>query len=379
MVAVLFDLTRSFSRRDHANPTGIDRVETALFNALSQLGPVTGLARSGRRCWSADGALIGASILQPAPLDRIARLQYWRDEARRRGESGLRATYGRGARDLPFPTHAGQWLVCVGHTLPDEAQVARWKARGGRLAVLVHDLIPLDHPEWSRPRPAARFATTMRLTAEHADLVLHLTRAGQARWLNHYSRNEGQRHAVLPMGATDLPDMERNPRPRPVMLMIGTIEPRKGHATILDIWDQFAPVADLHIVGRRGWRNAETFARLDARPPGVTEIGEATDLQIAAEISAAHTLLFPSRAEGYGLPVMEARARGLPVLASNLPELREIHGDAIGYVAPNTSDAWHLAIDGRLKENHPSTDQSKVLWSPWIESARMLRALMFGG
>ncbi|SOH93079.1 Glycosyltransferase involved in cell wall bisynthesis [Monaibacterium marinum] len=374
MTGIIFDLSRSFSRLDRGTPTGIDRVEWSLFTALSKLGPVEGLIRSGGRHWTGPADSISPAVGQHNITDLTARLQPWRDITRRRAESSIRTALGRGSRSLPRGTQQGKWLICVGHSLPPHHIVARWKRDGGRLAVLVHDLIPLDHPEWSRPAPAKRFAKTMQVTAAHADLILHLTQVGQDRWISRYGTRPDQTNALFPMGATELPSFPRQPSKRPNMLMIGTIEPRKGHKTILDIWDDFAHRADLTIIGTRGWNSRTLFEHLNSQPAAVHEINNASDADIAQRIATAHSLLFPSKAEGYGLPVMEARVRGLPVIASNLSELRELHGDSIEYVMTHDITDWRLAISKALNEHRSTSEQEPVLWDSWTHSAKVLKA-----
>lgn len=376
MTGIIYDLSRSFSRLDRETPTGIDRVEWSLFEALAQLGPVEGLIRSGGRHWTGPAHMIAPVLEQRHALDLTARSQPWRDPARRAAESGLRAAFGRGLRALSRNEQQGKWLVCAGHSLPSNGAMARWKQNGGRLAVLVHDLIPLDHPEWSRPAPTARFANAMQITATHADLILHLTQTGQDRWIARYGTRPDQTNALFPMGETQLPKLPRRPSQRPNMLMIGTIEPRKGHQMILDIWDEFADRADLTIIGTRGWNNQSAFEHLNRQPAAVYEVSNASDADIAQRIATAHSLLFPSRAEGYGLPVMEARVRRLPVIASDLPELRELHGDHIKYIKAHDKTAWRLAISKALQENKRTNEQDVVFWIPWIHSAKALKAQM---
>lgn len=371
MARLLFDLTRSFSRLNRATPTGIDRVEAALFAALLRLAHVDAIVRSGGRIWMGPGPDVAQAMGDNGPADARSMLRPWRNGKRRAAESDLRRAFGAGLGVLP-PKPDGRWLFCAGHSLPDAHLIDKWRTAGGRMAVLVHDLIPLGHPDWSRPKPAQRFAMTMQTVAHAADLILHLTQAGQRRWEERFATFAGQRHVILPMGATQLPHVVRTPRERPEFLMLGTIEPRKGHATILDIWDGFAPAADLSIIGRRGWRNEAVFARLDAGVPGVREVPDANDQDVADALARAHTLLFPSLAEGYGLPVMEARARGVPVLASDLPELRELHGDAIGYVPAGDNTAWELAINGALRADKQNHAQPAAPWQSWDAVAKIL-------
>ncbi|MEF9606119.1 glycosyltransferase, partial [Paracoccus sp. PXZ] len=118
----------------------------------------------------------------------------------------------------------------------------------------------------------------------------------------------------------------------PFFVTLGTIEPRKNHALLLDTWQILERRPDpprLFIIGRRGWENRAVFARLDRLPPGgaVRELPDLDDGAVAALIGRSHGLLMPSRAEGFGLPLTEAAGRGIPVLASPLLAAREMLGD----------------------------------------------------
>ncbi|MEM9736206.1 MAG: glycosyltransferase, partial [Pseudomonadota bacterium] len=131
----------------------------------------------------------------------------------------------------------------------------------------------------------------------------------------------------------------------------GTIEPRKNHALLLDIWARFWEQGrrdiHLHVVGRRGWRNEEVFAALDRAPMrGVTvhEHGDMSDGEVAGLLAGARALLFPSLAEGFGLPLAEALALGTPVIASDLPALREVGGPVPTFLGARDRGRWQAAI-----------------------------------
>jgi glycosyltransferase involved in cell wall biosynthesis len=133
--------------------------------------------------------------------------------------------------------------------------------------------------------------------------------------------------------------------------MVGTIEPRKNHLTVLNLWRAIVESGyrgpKLVLVGGRGWLNDETTAMLDrccAFEGVVAETSGLGDKALRTLISNARALLAPSFAEGYGLPITEALELGTPVIASNLPVFREVsQGDAI-LIDPNDGVAWRSAI-----------------------------------
>jgi glycosyltransferase involved in cell wall biosynthesis len=146
---------------------------------------------------------------------------------------------------------------------------------------------------------------------------------------------------------------------RPHFVIVGTIEARKNHQLLLDIWRRMAasepdpPI--LVVIGQRGWEAEETIAMLDDPAMfggSVVELGRCSDDELASIIAGARALLMPSFAEGFGLPVIEALELGTPVIASDLPVFREIAGDIPTYVDPSDRRAWRTAI-GSFVEDGP--------------------------
>ena len=112
----------------------------------------------------------------------------------------------------------------------------------------------------------------------------------------------------------------------------------------------------LLLIGRRGWRARRILAPLDRPGPlrGLVEAHDALpDAAVARLLTGARALLHPSFAEGFGLPVAEALALGLPVLCSDLPELRELAGGAPEYLGPRDMAAWHAAVLDYAQPNSP--------------------------
>jgi len=136
------------------------------------------------------------------------------------------------------------------------------------------------------------------------------------------------------------------------MRVVGTIEPRKNVELLLDIWEHLVikyGKPTLHIVGRRGWERPEVLRRLDALTgTNVIEHKAMCDRDLRALMSGARALLFPTLNEGFGIPLYEARAMGLPVIASDLPVLREHGAAGTKFVPVNDKDAWCAAIEDSL-------------------------------
>lgn len=329
----LLDLTRLVSRAGRPL-TGVDRVEYAWLRHLCQLGPLYGLVRTslGFVLLDANGC---AAVRDRVRNDDwragggLSRLVRGMDPMRARAEADVRRLciarcvkplLGRMLRrHLPRGAH----YINVGHSNLTDRVTAALKARGARIAVLVHDTIPLDYPRFQRPGTVDRFAAFIGRVGRKADVVI--CNSGQT--MNDLARHLGDgmpKAVVAPLGVDPVrPGMPPDgPWQAPYFVTVGTIEPRKNHGLLLDIWPEI-PEAHLLICGSRGWENHDTFARLDTRPDRVHELAGLTDAQIAGLLRGSAGMLFPSLAEGYGLPPIEAAMLGVPVLCNDLPIYRE--------------------------------------------------------
>ncbi len=171
----------------------------------------------------------------------------------------------------------------------------------------------------------------------------------------------------------------------PTFVMLGTIEPRKNHALILDIWARFhatlasADIPHLIIIGGRGWRNEGVFETLDTAPfmgQSVHEVGRLDDASMSRTLSHANALLFPSIAEGYGLPPMEAASIGLAVISADLAPVREILGDYPVYADTNDMQQWINAIDNVVAAGRTSAWKQPPPLPTWESHFRQLRSLL---
>ncbi len=169
--------------------------------------------------------------------------------------------------------------------------------------------------------------------------------------------------------------------PERYALFVGTLEPRKNLETLLAAWRllrrRLPDPPDLVVCGRSGWKD-EALRRAVAagRSEGwLHQPGYATNEELAALFRGALLLAFPSLYEGFGLPVVEALAAGTPVVASDLPVLREVAGDAALYVAAGDPEAWArevagLLADPALARRLAEAGLERARRFTWAESAR---------
>ncbi len=373
------DLTRLISRVGRGPDTGIDRVERAyLQRLLAETEPVFALIRTslGYILLDRTGMVEITKRLDGeadwGKTDLIGLLTREATPARRRAQADLRrfalarCRTGRLARMLRRYLPRGCAYLNVGHSNLRDEVFAAWRAvPEARVAVLVHDTIPLDFPQHQRPGMAARFEARMRRVARHADLAIYnsaATRDDAERWFGSFGRCPDGVVAHLGV-ALPPPDPAQLPPEldlsKPYFVSVGTIEPRKRYDLLLDVWEALAAemlpddVPRLVIAGHRGWADPALFRRLDAaslRGRAIFERTGLSDAGVAALIAGSHGLLCPSEAEGFGLPPAEAALLGVPVICRNLAVYREILGDSPVYVDSDDVYSWAQSVR-RLMNN----------------------------
>ena len=374
-LSVAFDATRLKARLKLGMPTGIDRVDLAYLHALaSDPGIHLSLVAHGplgvRRLTASVSRQLLACLArdwhppQAQEPPQGAALRQW-----------LESPAGTPRPALPAPRHAAAAVATTPLALPARGPApgvflhsshgqlhrrayARWLARTGLKGVFfVHDLIPIEYPEYSRAAEPARHAARLATIAGHARAVLVNSAATRDSLRRYWAARNVRTPAitVAPLGLSLDTTVQALPSPQaavPYFVLLGTIEPRKNHGLLLKLWRQMAesdPLGTprLVLVGRRGWENETVFNLLDRAPAlggHVIECAGLPDAGLLALLRGATALLNPSFAEGYGLPVAEALAAGVPVLASDLAAHREVAGACADYLDPLDGAGWLAAI-----------------------------------
>jgi glycosyltransferase involved in cell wall biosynthesis len=279
------------------------------------------------------------------------------------------------ARNLQRQAGPPVYVLVSHHHLARPAAIARLLGRtSARFVCLVHDLIPVAYAEYARPGQPEVHARRMRTAAQLADgLILNSSATARdlAPFLAEAGRQPGQCVAAL---GVDLPAMPASePGDSASFICISTIEPRKNHLLLLNLWRALAaalgPVTPrLVLVGRRGWENENVIDMIERCQPirgFVEEHNVLADGELARRLGAARALLLPSFAEGYGLPVAEALAAGVPVICSDLPALREVGGDVPEYLDPLDGPAWRTAILDYARPDSPRRAAQLVRLRNW--------------
>lgn len=361
----LLDVTRLLSRAGRGL-TGVDRVERAyLRRLLAEPGTLYLLARTSRGYLLMDREGGRAVFDDDGEWPSGAMMSKRAAEARMRSVAIARCLPFFLMRMLDANLPQGVNYLNVGHSnLTDRVLWAVSQLPSSRVAVMVHDMIPLDFPQFQRAGTVEKFRKKMQLVSQYADLVTcnsMETRLAVARYFEEWGRQP--KTLVAHLASDAAPEKLRSEtRDRPYFVALGTIEPRKNHGFLLDVWDalrkELAPqdLPDLCIVGRRGWNNEEVFRQLDMLGPqsGVIEMGSLGDSDVQALLSGASGLLAPSLAEGFGLPLLEAAMLGTPILANDLPVYHEFLQDIPVYASVNDRYLWARTIIRMAVVRHAS-------------------------
>lgn len=219
------------------------------------------------------------------------------------------------------------------------------KAQGATVIAHIYDIISITHPQFCLERGVYNFMDFLGAHLQYADKIITNAQA-TVRELERLTEKLGCKLpecVVVPLGA----DFKENRiiadeevsdelvkvvNERPFVLMVGTIEPRKNHKLLLKAYDQGLKEQGYNIVmaGYMGWNMEEFEKRMKNHPDyqnGVYHFTGLSDKDIAYFYQHAECLAFLSYTEGFGLPIIEALQRGTPVIAADIPVLREVGGD----------------------------------------------------
>ncbi len=231
------------------------------------------------------------------------------------------------------------------------------------LVVTAHDAASITVPESSTSRGRWFHARGLAATARRAALVITVSQFA-ADELAEHTRIRPERIRVVPNGVdvtrASADDVVRvrdqlGLGNRPYLLWVGVAQPRKNLATLYEAFSRLVATSDLPhqlvVAGPSGWSGNDGAATRRRLGPRVRVVGAVPAGDVAALLAGADLFVFPSRHEGFGLPVLEAMAQGTAVACSDIPALREVVGDAARLVDPDDIDAWVVVLEQLLEHD----------------------------
>ena len=231
----------------------------------------------------------------------------------------------------------------------------------GKAAITVHDATPWLHPETVSTGMRLYYRPLYPQALRRASIVFTVSEAS-ARDLAAATGVSRSRIRVTPNGigaaffaAAGPPDA-----PRPYLLAVGTLEPRKNLPTLLAALRLLRAAGrdlDLVLVGRQGWASKLPLGDL---APHVRLTGAVGDAALAGLYAGAACYVLPSAYEGFGLPLGEAMAAGTPAVASDLPALRELGRSEVIYAPPGDPDALAVALGAALDEGRAAARSARA-------------------
>jgi glycosyltransferase involved in cell wall biosynthesis len=374
----MLDISRLIWGARRVGPTGIDRIELAYAQHLMQAdatrpaylvlhlsGLLFGVSSHGARRFLQDLATRWGGS---APAQRSKRL------------AAAFATYWRLFTSLWIP---GPWLrrelkrhparpifVVVSHHHVGHGYTIRRIRRlfGAKTVCFVHDLIPIDYPEYCRllseqrhHRAIANAGRMFEAAIVNSETTAQSLRAYLAAMNDKTPSSLTIRVAMpgvraFPVSPTpiDLPD-------RPYFVMLATIEPKKNHMLLLNLWSKLATSMAqpplLLVIGARGWGNdqvVDTLKRSRRLQGLVFWRQRMADADIGAALKGARALLAPSWVEGFGLPLAEGLASGVPAICSDIAAFREVGRGVPDFVDPLDPLGW---MDAVLEYTRPDSSR----------------------
>lgn len=275
---------------------------------------------------------------------------------------------------------------------------------GVNVYYIVYDVIPLLHPEWCDENIQILFPKWIESLAKHSDGLICISNS-VAKELDIWIKNNVSQDNINPylkinyfhLGTdfgSDVSsliilnnerDFLKKLNKDITFLMVGTIEPRKGHSQVISafeiLWNQGVE-CNLVIVGKKEIGTVALISRIELHPllnKNLFWLGDVNDGYLKEMYSISDALIFASFAEGFGLPVIEAAKNGLPVILRDIPVLKEIAGDNAFYFSgeepSNVSDAITEWIELKSRDAVPPSNNIK--WMTWKESTLQLLEKIF--
>ncbi len=216
--------------------------------------------------------------------------------------------------------------------------------RAGVRATTIHDLVPLHHPEWTTPRTRSMHGRKYSNTARTCDVVFANSRFTRDDVVATLGVPAERVHVAHPAARDEFsPNGTAADLGAPYVLTVATLEPRKNLQTLVDAHRLLGGDLLLAVAGGEGWGDQPELGN-----PRIRRLGFVSDDELAGLYRGAAVAVYPSRFEGFGIPVLEAMACGCPVVVSSHVSLDEASGAAAIRADPDDPAALAVAIERAL-------------------------------
>lgn len=309
--------------------------------------------------------------------------------------------------DLPVEVGSGDHFLGADLLLADLPKVAgclqQWHMHNVQISFIVYDLLPIQRPDCFPPHIEPAFRAWLKIVSTVADNLICISGAVADELKEHFRYQPPQRRLPLQVGHFHLgadigaslpttgllPDTEQLLQAisaAPAVLMVSTIEPRKGHTQALDafelLWRQGVMV-NLVIVGKPGWMTETLIERLDSHPEQGRRLFclySISDQMLELVYKNCACLLSASEGEGFGLPLIEAAQHSLPLIVRDIPVFREVAGEYASYFRGTKANDLADAVTAWLglpPEQRPAS--TNLPWLIWKQSVQQLLKVLFPG
>ena len=268
------------------------------------------------------------------------------------------------------------------------------KKAGAKVYGIVYDLFPIQYPEVAAfPYFSQIFAAWHDMMLQKADGVICISRTTADVVADYFHEKKFQREKPLavyhfPMGSAIIAQqgkvrdsLKSFAARKQTFLMVGTVEPRKGHGTVLKALRKVLPSCDVQllIIGRDGWKNDDikTYFEDEALKTHVLWVQDAADHELQWAYQNTAALIAASKDEGYGLPLIEAAYFGQPIICSDIPIFHEVTQEHATYFKVLDEDALAEVWKAWMQETaHP--DSREIRLYTWSESAQAILDILKG-
>lgn len=288
--------------------------------------------------------------------------------------------------------------LCANIIPSHEREIINWKRNGVEIYFLIYDILPLSNPEWFTKSSHNNFKRWISIIAKYSDGVICISETVKQnieKYLKQkYSLSDSEINSkVIPLGSdisksdptngepTNADSINKLINENNYILVVGTVEPRKGHSDILKafniLWSDADDTPLLVIAGKAGWKTENLQHEIRQHKfinKKLIWVDDASDEFLTKLYKNCKGVLVGSFAEGYGLPLVEANYYGAPILARNLPVFRELCLTNITYYESSTPLALSKAISNWLKkENSDCKNKIATTWE--ASKSQLLRSM----